>query len=278
MKLFEDTYAAGLNVVSNMGGFYRCTDDDWIYPGGSFRQNKFYYVTDGKCVINIEGNEYLGQAGDWFFIPANAYHSFYNVKGSGFKKFWSHFDIYPDSRIFEKLGLPYCFKVSDRESIDRLFMKYTKYVNSKKISDIILAKGYLTELLGEYINAVSCGDIFLSAKESERFDDLLRYINENIKISFSNAQLAARLYIHPNHLIRIFKEKTGKTPSRYIAEKKMELARRLIETSELSISEISEQVGISDYGYFSRLFKSCYDMSPTYCRKYFAKSWYTDDI
>ena len=278
MKLFEDSYAAGLNVVSNMGGFYVCLDDDWVYPGGRFRQNKFYYITSGECVIFIEGKEFHGRAGDWFFIPANAYHSFHNIKGSGFKKFWSHFDVYPDNKIFERLSLPYCFKVSDREAVDLLFKNYARHASSKKLSDIILAKGYLTELLGEYINAAGESDVFISSKESEQFDDLLRYINENIERDFSNSQLASMLYIHPNHLIRLFKEKTGKTPSRYIAERKMERARRLIETSDKQISQISEAVGISDYAYFSRLFKSCYGMSPSYCRKYFAKSWYTDDI
>ena len=162
--------------------------------------------------------------------------------------------------------------------IEELFKKYSQIANSKKISDLLLTKAYLTELLAEYITISEVKDTVISNADDERFLELLRFINDNRKKDFTNAELAGRLYIHPNHLIRLFKEKTGKTPSRYIAEKKMEYARRLIETTELSVREISEEVGISDAAYFSRLFKSCYDMSPTYCRRYFEKSWYTDDI
>ena len=278
MKLFEDIYITNLNAVCNMGGLYLCSDDEWEYPGGTFRQNKFYYILDGECVITVEGHEYRGKAGSWFFIPANAYHSFYNIKGSGFKKYWMHFDAYPDNNIFNRLGLSHVVEVEDGKRIEELFKKYSEISNSKKLSDILYAKAYLTELLAEYIKISDGRDAVVTSVGDERFSDLLRYINENKTRSFTNAELAALLYIHPNHLIRLFKEKTGKTPSRYIAERKMEYARRLIETTGLSVSEISETVGISDSAYFSRLFKSCYGMSPTYCRKYFLKSWYTDDI
>ena len=278
MKFFEDVYITNLNAVSNMGGLYVCSDDSWEYPGGVFRQNKFYYVIDGECVITINGTEYHGKAGSWFWIPANAYHSFYNVKGTGFKKFWAHFDAYPDNTIFERLGLSYVIEIKDGKKVEEIFRKYSDTANSKKLSDILLTKAYLTELIAEYINLSSSRDTVIESKEDERFFDLLRIINENKAKSFTNAELASMLYIHPNHLIRLFKEKTGRTPARYITERKMEYARRLIETTRLSVSEISELVGISDTAHFSRLFKSCYDMSPTYCRKYFAKSWYTDDI
>lgn len=278
MNFFEDVYITNLNAVCNMGGLYLCSDDSWEYPGGVFRQNKFYYILGGECVITIEGKEYRGRAGSWFFIPANAYHSFYNVKGSGFKKYWMHFDAYPDNAVFQRLALPYVIELKDGRRVEELFGRYAKIADSKKISDLLLGKAYLTELLAEYISISGSEDTVITGKEDERFLELLRFINDNRKRSFTNSELAARLYIHPNHLIKLFKERTGKTPSRYIAEKKMEYARRLIETTALSVSEIAEEVGISDAAYFSRLFKSCYDMSPTYCRRYFEKSWYTDDI
>ena len=278
MRAFEDIYLTNLNAVCNMGGFYSNGDRDWVYNGGRFRQNKFYFITSGACVINIEGTEYRGGAGSWFFIPSNAYHSFYDIKGESFKKYWIHFDVYPDNRIFERLSLPYVITPENTETITEIFSKYAEISQSNNLSDKLFAKGYLTELLAEYIRHSNSKDSFVETAMEERFSELLRYINENLSKRITNSELAAFLFVHPNHLIRIFRERVGKTPSRYIAEKKMEQARRLLETTELSVMQISEKVGISDTAYFARLFKSCYDMTPTYCRKYYKKSWYTDDI
>ena len=52
----------------------------------------------------------------------------------------------------------------------------------------------------------------------------------------------------------------------------MEKARRLLEKSDLSVSEIAHKVGIEDEGYFSKQFKQFYSMSPRDWKKYY--KWY----
>ena len=61
---------------------------------------------------------------------------------------------------------------------------------------------------------------------------------------------------------RRFKHATGKTPLKYLQEVRMGNARDLLQTSNLSISEIALQVGYQDLGHFSILFRKYFDATP----------------
>ena len=64
-----------------------------------------------------------------------------------------------------------------------------------------------------------------------------------------------------------FKAETGTTPSKYIINLRMRMAIELLETSSLSIKEISAMVGYSNFNFFTRIFKSFTGKSPTQYRK-----------
>ena len=49
----------------------------------------------------------------------------------------------------------------------------------------------------------------------------------------------------------------------------METAKRLLESTDLTIAEITEKLGINDSAHFSRLFKEQYNMPPAKYREYF---------
>ena len=60
----------------------------------------------------------------------------------------------------------------------------------------------------------------------------------------------------------MFKSEYGIGIAAYIREKRLAKAKNLITNSDLSIAEISSVVGFSDYNYFSRVYKSRYNVSP----------------
>ncbi|MBQ3023622.1 MAG: helix-turn-helix transcriptional regulator [Clostridia bacterium] len=54
---------------------------------------------------------------------------------------------------------------------------------------------------------------------------------------------------------KLFKEHTKITVFDYLRNVRCEEARRLIETTKLSITEISEKCGFEDIAYFTKVFK-----------------------
>lgn len=268
MEHLLDVYFSNFYAVTSFGGHLKLSANEvWKYGDHSFSQNKFYFITKGSCTINIEGKNYVANAGDWFFIPAHTVHRYSNHTEAAFCKYWMHFDIYPNNDIFNLLKLPFFVKVKKGSPVYTLFRKYVKLNTSTELLDKISVRSILLQLIAEYIRIAHPNGISIKSKQKETIDDVLRYINHNITQSFSINDLAKEFHFHPNHFIRFFKKETGQTPAHYITSKKMELVKHYLEYSNLSVSEIMEKMCETDMPAFSKQFKKFYSFSPREYRK-----------
>lgn len=271
--LTNDTYFCTFNAVCNLGGFFSIgTGEHWsIYPH-TFEQCKFYYVTEGACVITVEDTEYTAKAGDWFFIPAGTRHAYRNISTAPFQKYWMHFDLYPDTELFSYLSLPFFVHAGTKGKVKELFHRFAEARHHGSLADSLTVKACLIELLAEYIRLAAADRERARIKQSERLERLLRYIRENLDKPLSNAMLAEIYFTHPTHFVRAFREETGQTPARYIRNLRLETAKRLLEETTLSAAETAARVGFPDPAHFSRIFRQRYGMSPAVWRAYFKKS------
>jgi transcriptional regulator GlxA family with amidase domain len=65
---------------------------------------------------------------------------------------------------------------------------------------------------------------------------------------------------------RRFKQATDQTPLQYLQEIRIDMAKDLLQTSNLSISEIADRIGYKDMGYFAALFKKHMSTTPSQYR------------
>lgn len=257
-----------LNVVHRLGEFYRAEKDDiWGGTDIIFEQNKFYLIIEGECTIIINGKRYIGRHGDWFFIPAKYPHTFYRDASRIFSKSFIHFDIYPEIDFFSDYMLDFKVSVPDDSEIFSLFKRSDVISYSTLIADKIEEKAIIMRLLSEYIRLSSSQNFSVNFKASKSLLTVLNYIEEHLTEELSNDLLANIGHLHINHFIRIFKEKTGQTPQRYIMQKRMNTAKRLIDETALSFTEIAELSGIYDVTHFSKAFKVHFGMTPSKYRK-----------
>jgi len=69
-----------------------------------------------------------------------------------------------------------------------------------------------------------------------------------------------------NHLLRTFRNAFGVTPHQFLIETRLQEARRLLATSESTVTDICFQIGFESLGSFSSLFRSRFGVSPTASR------------
>ncbi|MCV7378854.1 AraC family transcriptional regulator [Mycobacterium alsense] len=74
--------------------------------------------------------------------------------------------------------------------------------------------------------------------------------------------VADELGITPGHLTTVVRRRTGRTVGEWIVERRMAAARGLLAETDLPVAEVARRVGISDPGYFSRLFGRAHGASP----------------
>lgn len=66
---------------------------------------------------------------------------------------------------------------------------------------------------------------------------------------------------------RRFRQSVGETPLNYLQEVKVSKCQELLRDTNLSVSEVAEQAGYKDLGYFSRLFKKATGVTPVQYRR-----------
>ena len=81
------------------------------------------------------------------------------------------------------------------------------------------------------------------------------YIEDNIEANISLDDLAAVAYLSRFHFARSFKAVTGKTPQRYVNERRMERASYLLTHSAHSVAEVAMILSFSSQATFSRAFR-----------------------
>jgi AraC family transcriptional regulator len=89
------------------------------------------------------------------------------------------------------------------------------------------------------------------------------FLDERFSDRLSLSEIAAFAGVHPVYLGRAFRAHYGCSIGEYLTECRLELARDLLENSEMSLSQIAITSGFYDQGHFSNKFKKHHGISPS---------------
>lgn len=84
---------------------------------------------------------------------------------------------------------------------------------------------------------------------------MMQYVHEHYYEEINLDSLAAFMHLNKSYVSRFFKETVGMSFVSYVRHYRIEQAKKLLRTSDLSVTEVAEQVGYLDLTYFSRIFK-----------------------
>ena len=128
--------------------------------------------------------------------------------------------------------------------------------NKRSINQITM--GLLFLQLMNYTERVQVGEQYF---EQEMLLGVYRYIEEHYREG-SLSELAEELHYDFYTLSRMIRRLTGKNYTELVQNKRLTQAAYLLETTGLSVADISERVGYENMSYFHRIFKERYGISP----------------
>jgi two-component system response regulator YesN len=91
----------------------------------------------------------------------------------------------------------------------------------------------------------------------------MRYIDQNYSNNISLNDVAESINMSYFYFSRLFKESTGKSFSDYLTEYRIDKSIELMKDENLSIKQISYDIGYNDPNYFSKIFKKLKGITPT---------------
>lgn len=173
-----------------------------------------------------------------------------------------------DSR-FSEMYVKFVFASILKEIYEQISTGDEK-VLSKKIDRLYRCKK-LQDVLDIVSRAIDEFEEYIKERENgfrEEITAVKSYIHHHYGEQDIGAEkLASLVYLSPGYLSAVFKEETGVTLNRYIREVRMNKAKELLENTNMKISQIAREIGISNNSYFSRSFREFFGCSPESCRK-----------
>ena len=127
-----------------------------------------------------------------------------------------------------------------------------------KTYEQIAAAATILESLAEFITLKEMMDL----KTTPLFENIKKYIADNLEKDISTYELCKQFNISRRSLYDLMNKHAGVGIASYIRLHRLEKAKYLLKTCDLSIAEIAEKSGFSDYNYFLRIFKNKYGISP----------------
>ncbi|HKM29069.1 MAG TPA: helix-turn-helix domain-containing protein [Anaerovoracaceae bacterium] len=90
----------------------------------------------------------------------------------------------------------------------------------------------------------------------------LQYINRNYKDKITLTDIENNLNVNGSYFSSLFRHEMGITFTEYLNQVKIDYACQLLETTNLSIIDISLATGYEDQSYFTKVFKKCTGETP----------------
>ena len=130
-------------------------------------------------------------------------------------------------------------------------------------------RDFLQEVL-----SVAAESIALVEHTSELVNSVERYVKEHISEEIRRDDIAQAVYLNPAYLSRVYKEKRGISISDYITRTRLDLVKKYLRETELSITAIAYQTGYTSLPYLSRRFREETGMTPQEYRKHYLREAY----
>jgi AraC family transcriptional regulator len=101
-----------------------------------------------------------------------------------------------------------------------------------------------------------------SALDAHRLKRVLDFIEARLGDDISLEHLAAEACLSPFHFSRLFRDATGKSPHRYLTERRIETAKQSLSAEGASLAEIALETGFGSQANFIRAFRKATGVTP----------------
>ncbi len=121
--------------------------------------------------------------------------------------------------------------------------------------------------LGSLHETMTVGTRHKLTKEETRLNQVRIYVTCNAERQITLDDIARHLGMSRSSFCSFFKKASGQTFVNYLNDVRLERAGEMLQSTSLTVSEISAKVGFNDTPYFHRAFRRKFGVSPQLFRK-----------
>lgn len=248
---------------------------------------RLFFIEEGNACITADGTEYALSKDDVLIIHSGIVYRVApenpqtKILAFNFDFTFTHsaltIPIPPDSpEAFDERNLLSCQLFSDLTAFNRVVFLRDMRVGYELLSDahreykknLYFSDTLAGSYLGQFLALCARRQADPSADAGSTVTDrIISYLHKNYQKNITNESLAKEFNYHPNYISSLIRAKTGMSLHRYFLHIRIRRAISMLETTDLSVTEIAQMVGFCDVSYFSNYFRKVTGRAPKYYRQ-----------
>jgi len=250
--------------TNHPSGYYFSYD-----KGRILNEYQINYITEGAGIYeNMKGKSKI-LPGSLIFVKPGEWHRYRPKKKTGWVEHYVGFtgtiahQMYRNKWFSQKNSV---VEVGHREEILDTYYKIFQYTLEEKPGYQQINAGEIVKMLG-YIVTLDKQRDFKGKRVEKIIQGACFSIRENVESLIDFQAYAEENNIGYSYFRKMFKKYTGLPPGQYHLELKILRAKEMLLSTNLSVKEISFELGFQSIYYFSRVFKNKLGVSPSEIRK-----------
>lgn len=241
---------------------------------------EFCYIQQGSVKVSTAGQTQVFEKGQGFFINSNV-----------LTAMTEETDCVIDSHLFHPVFLGGHFKsvfetkyldpVTQNRSLDLLPLRGETAAQKQLLQKLRQLSGLQQQEDVEFQTRNLLSEIWLllleelqntrlqsaAPKNQDRILTMLAFIQENHQDKLTLQDIANAGAVSTRECLRCFQASIGQSPVDYLLEYRVQVAAKLLESTDLPISEIAMQTGWGSSSYFTKIFHRLQGKTPNSYRK-----------
>lgn len=243
---------------------------------------ELFIVLTGVAYIQIGSEKFELSKHDCLLIPPHVRHFGYRESPDNTNYYWMHFyssglvQSSYESQLDKgerEVILPQVFHIANFDRVTILVHQMLDAANETlavPFTANYFVSSIVIELCNQYLSTIQGKE---SELHSTRFELIKNYIRIHSHDELTVNSVAEHFDITSTYLTQLFKKYESTTTVRFINRVKVQQAKELLLTTEMSIKQIALELGFQNEKYFFRVFKSEMQVTPSQFRNSFDKTY-----
>ena len=236
-------------------------------PGGRL-DYQLLYIQSGSVHFTINGNEMTASAGDMVLIRPHVAHGSRYDPAQRCLVSWLHCT----GSAMRTLAEPAfdedqpILHVGASKHLDGYFQAITVEMQRKDAEYAGMVTALALQLIYYMLRKRTQHTEVALRRRDERIDESVSLMYQHCSQQWTNEQLAAQANLSTSRYIHLFTEIHHTSPLKFLNNIRMNMARELLSTCKLGVSEVAAMCGFQSPQYFCRMFRKATGMTPTQYR------------
>ncbi len=238
-------------------------EKDWASVLHSHAYTEFIYVENGYGEILFDNRTYALSKSDFLMIPPNIYHTEKSTREGKLEYYVLGISNLISEEICTDSYSPLIDLGNQNDHIRQLLVSMYQELKQKKESYELIVESLYLQFTVHLMRKMKMNFSFQEGDNMRReIANAKDYIDRHYMDDISLDELATLSSLSNYHFIREFSRYVGKTPNKYLNERRIQESKSLLTSTNLSMLDIANEIGFSSSSYFTQRFKAQEGVTP----------------